>query len=181
MLTLDCARGARRTCAAGVVAGTLQAADIVAVIAEPETQMSLADRVREELESRRDTRVVSALGELSDWLEAGYRGWEQGSTPPAAHAESLASWHAWAHADPCVRRSILLWTGVDECVQRDEERFLWLVRMFVANITEPQPEIRAPIRLHKAVLIGGDALEERLELLSDALPDDSRFRYVIVR
>jgi len=41
MLTLDCARGARRSCAASVVANTLFAADVVAVIAEPEAEPSL--------------------------------------------------------------------------------------------------------------------------------------------
>lgn len=178
MLTLDCARGARRSCAAGVVANTLFAADVVAVIAEPEAETSLVAAVTQELEARKDTRVLPAFGELSEWLEAGYRGCAPELEAPATDG---LPWHAWSHAEAAYRRSVLLWHGVDECILRDEERFTWLARLFADNITEPQPEIRAPVRLHKAVLIGGEALEQHLEVLAAALPDDSRFRYVIVR
>lgn len=178
MVTLDCARGARRSCAAGVVANSLYAADVVAVIAEPPAEPPLVAALTRELQARRDTRVLPAHGDLSEWLEVGYRGF---GYEISAHLSTDSPWKAWAHADPCIRRSVLLWHGVDECIQRDEERFTWLARLFADNITEPQPEIRAPVRLHKAVLIGGEALEHHLEALAAALPDDSRFRYVIVQ
>ena len=145
------------------------------MIAEPEAETPLVAAVKRELEARKDTRVLPANGELSEWLEAGYRG-----CTPEPSADDLP-WHAWSQADSNYRRSVLLWSGVDECILRDEERFTWLARLFADNITEPQPEIRAPVRLHKAVLIGGEALEQHLEALAAALPDDSRFRYVIVR
>jgi hypothetical protein len=161
-----------------MVANSLYAADVVAVVAEPHAEAALVKAVTRELQARRDTRVLPARGELSEWLEAGYRGFGYDIAP---HASGDLPWKAWAYADPCIRRSVLLWHGVDECILRDEERFTWLARLFADNITEPQPEIRAPVRLHKAVLIGGDALEHHLEALAAALPDDSRFRYVIVR
>src|ERR1700710_960086 len=84
MLTLDCARGARRSCAAGVVANSLFAADVVAVIAEPQAEPALVTALTRELQARRDTRVLPARGELSEWLEAGYRGFGYEIAPHAA-------------------------------------------------------------------------------------------------
>jgi hypothetical protein len=71
------------------------------------------------------------------------------------------------------RRAVLLWSGVDSLIDEEPERFEEAVRTLGSRLEGGAAR--------KAVLIGGDALFNRLEDVCEYLPETLRFRYVLIQ
>lgn len=145
-----CATGSRRTTAAAVVVNSLGAVDLIAAVVTGDHQESVAASVREALRAEPGLQVLTA---------------ESRPHPERWPAEG---------AGPS-NRTVLLWEQVDALIEQDPSHFhqtaAELCRALGAD---------APYRLHRAVLIGGRALLDRLHSLHELSGDDIRFRYILV-
>ena len=72
-------------------------------------------------------------------------------------------------------------TDVDAFIESHAERFPALVEVLCEALSEPAEEVWEPFMIHKAVLIGGDALFHHFEKAANRLSESIRCRYVLVR
>jgi hypothetical protein len=176
--------GSRRQCAGIAVANALGAADLIAVITPPEHQAEVAEGVLEELEAQGGTRVLRVDYDQAPWRDALHRQWARPATGRLAFNEKLnALWELLqgiGPEDPSVQRAVLFWTGVDGYLAQDEKRFIRILDLLCEALAQPPAPVWAPFRIHRAVLIGGDALLALMESLAERKPENVQCRMLLV-
>ena len=166
------ATGARRLCASIAVTNALNAVDLLVVLAAPDYQSRLAQNVQQDLEELAGHRVLAVESAGAPWVES----IRQGSLP----AEVLGK--AGSHADgDRVRRSVLAWHDVDSFIGSDDRRFDQMADALCRALRTGNSTPWKPHVLHKAVLIGGKPLMDRVDRLAErAERAGIRFRYILV-
>jgi hypothetical protein len=176
------ASGSRSSCASVVAASFLNAADLVAVIATDGAEGRLAERVFRDLQQSPGTHVLRVAADGAPWSSAG--AFPSGRAAPwfggdlTLLAAEFAG-HGEANAD--VRRSVLLWHGVDDYIAQHPARFEEVVAHVAAALARRWEGSWRPFQIDRAVLIGGPLLQGRLESLAAHARDEVRFRYLLVR
>jgi hypothetical protein len=179
------ASGARSSRAPDVILTALNAADFIAVVAPPDRQPELTEAVREELLTGEGVRVLCVENTRAPWLDDCSPNGPLAGQPYDRFGVNLDATRdfltGWGAPDPSVRRAVLLWSDVDTYIAAHADGFDGMVEVLCESLSQPEPDVWEPFMLHKAVLIGGDALFERFEKASARLPETVRCRYVLVR
>ena len=151
----SCASGSRRTTAAAVVVNSLGAVDLIAAVVTGEHQESVAASVREALRAQPGLHVLSA--------------------------ESRPRPERWSvEASELPNRTVLLWEQVDALIEQDPNHFHQTAAELCRALGAGRTDAGEPNRLHRAVLIGGRALLDRIHALHELSGDEVRFRYILV-
>ena len=149
-----CASGSRRSAAAAVVVNSLGAVDLVAAVVSGDHQARVARSVREALGAEPGLRVLSV--------------------------ESRPRPERWRADGDESGRTVLLWEQVDVLIEEDPHHFQCTAEELCRALASREANGSGSRRLHRAVLIGGRALAERLEALLELSGEQVRFRYILV-
>jgi hypothetical protein len=150
------ASGARRSRAAAAVVNSLGAVDLVAAIVAEDAQADVTAAVRRELETHECVRVFD-LG--------------------TASAPKLPT-----DAEDSERhRDVYLWGGVDAAIAKDPLEFEHVVEELCGTLTSCGSNVWSGHTGRRVVIIGGDALLERLDHLIHGIQQGVRYRYILVQ
>lgn len=155
METTGFASGARRSRAALAVVNSLGAVDLVAAIVAEDAQAGVTEAVRRELEAQQCVRVF-----------------DLGTSPTLALPVDTTE-------DPVPHRDVFLWGGVDAAIAQDPEGFEHSVEELCRTLTHGAAGWRGSMR--RVVIIGGNALLERLDHLIHGIQRGVRYRYILVQ
>lgn len=160
METNSFASGARRSRAAVAVVNSLGAVDLVAAIVAEDAQASVTDAVRRELNAQEYVRVFDLnLDSASGLYEEGLQGGE----------------------DSQRHRDIYLCGGVDAAIERDPEGFEHAVEELCSSIAREGHTGWNAHTVRRVVIIGGNALLDRLDHLIHGIQRGVRYRYILVQ
>jgi hypothetical protein len=183
---LDClhASGAQRSHAPHAVLNALNATDLVAVIVPRDGQSRIAEVVQHGLEAQSGTRVLSVRRGQAPWVRDLYA---DGACPIGRNSPFGSNPDVLRYLmsgvgveDPAVRRSVLLWEGVDDLISSAAESFPEVVRVLGGALLRSQSRTWKPFSIHRAVLVGSTGLLEQLERMGAWLPEEVRLRYILV-
>jgi hypothetical protein len=151
------ASGARRSRAAVAVVNSLGAVDLVAAIVAEEAQAGVTDAVRRELEAQDHVRIFDVGAASTGRLTAG------------------------TEDDGQRHRDIYFWGGVDAAIERDPEEFEHVVEELCGTLTHGESGSWNGQAVRRVVIIGGNALLERLDHLIHGIKHGVRYRYILVQ
>lgn len=158
METTCFASGARRSRAAAAVVNSLGAVDLVAAIVAEDAQAGVSAAVRRELEAHDSVRVF-------DFGTATSPEW------PSPNSETGGG----------ARRNVCLWDGVDAAIAQDSEGFAHVVETLLGTLAGGESNCWSGSTVRRVVMIGGQALLERLDLLAHGVQQGVRYRYILVQ
>ncbi|HTE18566.1 MAG TPA: hypothetical protein VK689_09325 [Armatimonadota bacterium] len=169
-LNCCCASGSRRSCASAAITNALNGADVVAVVVAAEHEGRIAAAVRRDIEAQPGACVLPACRAEAPWL-----------MPPSLAAGGCAEALGAEPAGECCKRSVLVWEEIDAYIHECPDRFDQSVSAVCRAISGASAELSMPFRIHRAVLMGGNALYGHLERVAAQVPDEIRFRYILVQ
>lgn len=151
------ASGARRSRAAVAVVNSLGAVDLVAAIVAEDAQADVTEAVRRELEGQKCVRVF-----------------DLGSSP-------VSDLPSGPELDAQPHRDVYLWGGVDAMIAQDPEGFEHSVEELCCTLAQGGAPGWTGNCVRRVVIIGGNALLERLDHLIQGIRRGVRYRYILVQ
>lgn len=165
-----------------MAASFLNAADVIAVVTAPGAEGPLVERVFRDLQQGVGTHILRVDGEGPPWSSS--TPFPNGKGHPwfGSDLSLLATQFAGiGEGDAEVRRSVLLWHGLDDYVTQHPARFPEVLSQLRRSLERPRDGAWRPFQLDRAVLVGGPVLQEELGTLAERLGETLRFRYLLVR